>query len=212
VSHDLVDLGASKLDPNTNAVLVQAKSVGVTEDRVDAPDYGDVQLSCALGLAAKPFPSDDTGGAQGIVANDIPGISGRVIAANDNRFASVYAELSPGDVALHGVGPEHQSQVRCQEKMVSIVTVDADDFNALIVVDGKNRKISISGFGHVFEMSKENGVSFAEEGGAGVFAKDGVLTLKGSSIAIGEGATSPVHHGFGAGSTSIPSLSILVPP
>jgi hypothetical protein len=210
VSHDLVDLGASKLDPNTNAVLVQAKSVGVTEDGVDAPDYGDVQLSCALGLAAKPFPSDDTGGAQGIVANDIPGISGRVIAANDNRFASVYAELSPGDVALHGVGPKHQSQVRCQEKMVSIVTVDADDFNALIVVDGKNKKIQIAGFGHAFEMSEENGIVMAEEGGAAIIMKNGALILKGASIAIGEGASVPAIVGFSPPGTPCPS--VLLPP
>ncbi len=211
MSHDLVDLGASSLDPTTNAVRVQAKSVGVTGDGEDAPDYGEPQMSCALGLTARHYPADEKGGAQGVAATDIPGINCIIIAANDNRFADVYKQLSPGDVTLHGVGPEHFSQVRCQERMVSIVTVDADDFNALIVVDGKNRKISISGFGHAFEMSKENGIVLAEEGGAGIVMKDGTLTLKGSSIAIGEGATSPVHHGPGAGSTSIPSLSVLVP-
>ncbi len=179
---DLIDLGASRLDPKTNALLVQCKSAGVSES--DAPDYGEISSMCALGVTAKPFP----GTAQGIIDDTVAGTNGVIVGARDIGSAEVYGDIEDGDTVLHGTGPEHKSQVRCQKKTISLVTEDDDGFNVVINMDGPAKKVQINCAGHMFELSKENGITLTDSSGGclqvmgGSIFVTGVLVLGGRTI------------------------------
>lgn len=208
---DLVDLGASKLDPKTNALLVQAKGAGVSED--DAPDYGEAPLFCALGVSARPAPANENGSAQGLSV-DVPGGDGAIAGARDTRTAAVYAELGPGETALHSTGENYDSRVFCKDQMVA--TIVGDDL--AWVLDRKNRKVTLAAFGLVFEYSEEAGINLTT-GKAGIQIKDDVVSVYGKvvlggrtpdpsqMIMLGPPTGSP---GGGASAPMLPSMGVFI--
>ncbi len=208
---DLVDLAGSSLDEGTNSLLVQAKGSALSEDGSDATDYGDVPFMCSLGVTARPFPADENGTAQGIIADDLPGIDGVCIGGRDTRTTKVFGNLSPGDTALHSTGPEEAAQVLCKEKdrQVAAVSKDSAGKNMIILMDGKNDKITISGFGQLIEMTRE-GISIAERGGSGMLFQNGVAYVLGTVVLGGLTPFAPVHSGIGVGVTSIPTPGVFV--
>ncbi len=183
MSHDLVELGAATLSPTTNALAVQCKAASLSDEDGDAPDYGDVMFACALGLAAMPYPATADGAAEAIVATDVPGLDGVMVGARDTRTAKIYGNLKPGDTALHSTGPQMAAQVQCKEekRQVCMVTKDTAGKTMIALLDGAGDKVQISGFGLMFEMSKEQGIVLSS-GGATLQIKDGVISLAGQVV------------------------------
>jgi hypothetical protein len=186
---DLLDIGAAKLDPRTNALLVQAKTTQVSADADDAPDIGDAPMMCALGVTAFPYPADEHGNAQGI-KSDVPGTDGIITAARDTRTATVTAELGPGETCVHSTGPEFDSRLFLKDKLAAIVVSDSMS----VVIDEKNQKITISCFGAHIEASKDGGC-YMSSGGAMIQVKDGVCTITGQVVLGGRNPIQPLLMG-----------------
>lgn len=203
MSADLVDLGAAKLDPSTNALLVQAKTgpCGTNED--DAPDMGDAPVMCALGVTALPWPSNDNWRAQGVKL-DVPGTNGVIVGARDTRTASVTAEMSAGESCLHSTGPNFESRFFAKDQVAAIVVGDDMAFS----MDRKEKQVTISAFGCLFEISEENGILLMADG-AMLQIKDGTISAVGNVVLGGRNPTLPVLAGLsGPAGTASPGVFI----
>lgn len=202
----LCEAGSSELHAGTGSLLVQCKAAPVDEDGEEAPDYGRAIFASCLGVTARPAPADDSGAAELLVDDDVPGLDGVVIGGRDPRSADVIAELGDGETCLHSTGPGFGSRVFCKDQLVAIVVGD----DTVINVDRKNKKITVAGFGCVFEMSDAQGIVLGEPGGAALILKNGSAMLKAASVFLGENALSPVAHSV-AGPANVVSPSVLVP-
>ena len=179
---------------DTNACLTQA-SIPITDDPNDKMSYGEAQTISALGLTARNYPETPEGKAEGIMIPDVGNEDGIIVGARDVRCSHVYGSLGPGDSALHSCDPEASAMVICygSDKETSKVLAMAKDTsgdNVVLVLDGKNDAIQISGFGLHFEMSKANGITMTD-GGASLIIKDGQINLIGS-VVLGDGVTPPL--------------------
>lgn len=190
---EIVDLGATEQDPSTGVPLHQAKGPPVSDDG-DAPDYGKVPNFSALGVTSIPYPKDGNGNAQGVVVK-VPGIDGVLVGARDTRTANVVGKMRPGDSALHSTGPEQAAQVHCKEETRTVVaaTKGSDGKSIVLVLDGKNDKIQIAGFGCIFQMSEE-GIVLAPPGGQAsiMLTKSGQIVLTGVVMLGGAAPKGPI--------------------
>ncbi len=189
---EIVDLGASVLDPETGAQIVRCKGGAVSEE--DAPDYGETPVFQCLGVTSVPFPADETGGAQGIVAQ-LPGVDGAIIGARDTRTSAVVGNIKGGDTILHSTGPSQSAQVQCKEskRQVVLATKDSEGKTALLSLDGKNDKVQIAAFGFMIEVSREQGIVMSSEtGGASLQIKGSVISLCGQVVLGGRTPIAPV--------------------
>jgi len=189
---ELVDLGATTISDETNACLTQA-TIPITGGD-DKATYGEVQTMSALGLTARSYPETPEGKAEGVIVPDVGNEDGIIVGARDTRSEHVYGELEPGDTALHACDPEAASMVICygsdkERNKVLAMTKDTAGDNILLVLDGKNDAIQISGFGLHFEMSKTNGITMSD-GGATFTIKDGTIILSGQ---VQIGGVLPTH-------------------
>lgn len=192
---DIVTLGASSLDPDTNAVLVQAAQP-VTDDS-DAENFGEVPLIQCLGVTAMPYPTSAEGRCEGIVAGGIGGLDGCVLGARDTRTAKIAGNLKPGDTVVHSTGPQQAAQLQLKEekRQAVLVTRGSDGKQILLSLDGKNDKVTVAAFGGVFEMTKDtislmhpNGQSGLVIGSSGVQVVGKLLggkPIPGTFIAMG---------------------------
>ncbi len=190
---DIIDIGSSKLDEDTNVLLVQAKAAQMGDDEDDAPAYDDVPVYGQLGLQARPFHKTDEGNAQGIVDTSLPGTSGAITAMRDARAASakVIEELGEGETVLHATGPGFDARVYCKDQMVAIIVGD----DVAIVIDRKNKQVTSTAFGTHIEQSEANGIAMAEDGGASFQMKGGVVCITGQVILGGRTPIAAVHYG-----------------
>lgn len=156
MSHNLINLGTAQLDANTRALVVQGKGAPVSEDGT-APDYGLIPVISQLGLTAMPWPANDEGSAEGLVAEDVPGMNGAIVGARDVRCADVVGKLGPGDVCLHSCGPQHKAQIQLKEtkRQVGIFTEDKNGETQMILLDGSgDGKLQIAVGGCMIQMHK----------------------------------------------------------
>jgi hypothetical protein len=190
VSIDFVDLGASRLDADSGAVLVQAKSAPTGDDEAEAPDYGEMPLMCALGLSAMPFPSNDNGAAQGVLLK-VPGMNGCIIGARDTRTATIYGNLKPGDVCLHSTGPQMAAQVLCKEekRQVVAVTKGPDGKSLVVMLDGDTGKYQVLASGACIEIDPAGDISLTNKGGASLMLQGDTIYLVGKIML---GGTNPL--------------------
>jgi hypothetical protein len=199
--NDLVDLGSAKLDPATNALLVQAKGAPCGVDENDAPDTSDMPIMCALGVTALPWPSNDNGRAQAVKI-DVSGTNGVVIAARDTRSAKVVAEMAPGESCLHSTGPDFDSRFFAKDQVAAIVVGDDMAFS----MDRKEKQVTISAFGAHFELSEENGICLMCDG-AMLQLKGGVISLVGQVVLGGRTPTLPILAGLsGPAGAAVPGV------
>ena len=189
---DLLDIGSSKLDPDTNVLLVQAKATQMGDDDDDAPGYDDTAVYGQIGVSARPYHKTDEGNAQAVVDTSLPGTNGAVVAMRDAREASakVVEELGEGETALHSTGPGFDSRVFCKEQMVA--TMVGDD--CAVVLDRAEKKYSITCFGHIVEVSEANGIALVADG-AGIQIKGGMVIITGKVVLGGRVPVAPVHMG-----------------
>jgi hypothetical protein len=192
---EFVDLGSARLDPQTNALLVQGKTGPCGTDENDAPDLGDAPIMCALGVTSLPWPSNDNGRAQGIKL-DVPGTNGVVVGARDTRSAKVVAEMSAGESSLHSTGPDFDSRFFAKDQLAAIVVGDDMAFS----MDRKEKQITISAFGCHFELSEANGIVLMA-GGAMLQLHAGVASLVGQVVLGGRNPVQPMLMGPGGPAT-----------
>lgn len=209
---DIVDIGSSKLDPDTNELLAQAKSAQMGEDEDDAPGFDDVRIYGQLGVTARPYHKTDEGNVQGVVDTSLPGTNGAVTSMRDARAAAakVVEELGEGETALHTTGPGFDARVFCKEQMVAAIVGD----DVALVIDRKNKQVTLTAFGHHFEVSEANGIVMAEDGGASFQMKGGVVCITGQIILGGRTPLAPVQMGptpvAGATGASTPSPGVFI--
>lgn len=159
------------------------------EDESDVEDYGDIPLSNALGVTALPAAADDDGSAEGI-AVEVSSYGYACVGARDTRCSDVVGQLKAGETAVHNTGGDKTKRSRAffKEDCASIIVGN----DVVLMLDRKNKKITITGFGHIFEMSEANGVTLAPKGGkAGIqMTEAGSVYLWGANVNLG-GRTTP---------------------
>lgn len=174
---DIAPLGASEL--RNGVLVVQSKvpiDAGTPEDGPE--DYGQIDVISSLGVTARPAPANENGAAEGVVADGIGGVEGVLLGARDRRsIAKVLGELGPGETCLHSTGEDFDSRIFCKDQSVAIVVGD----DLAFVLDRKNKKVSLAAFGHMFELSEENGVSLYDKSGTcGIHMENGEGHLMGN--------------------------------
>jgi hypothetical protein len=187
----LVRLNNGFVTVGTNAPGVSCFDVAGESD-ADQEPFGDVPIMQCLGLASLPFPPDSSGHAEGVLLEGVGGLPGIVVSAWDTRTFSLFGSLEGGDTVLHSTGPAKAAQVLCKEKkrQVVLATKDMDDEPAMVVLDGKNRKFQVVGWGLTIELSKDNGIVL-EAGSARVIVHpDNGVIIQGA-VTIGGATPAP---------------------
>lgn len=194
---DIINIGSSKLDADTNVLLVQAKSAQMGDDADDAPGFDDAPVFGQLGVTSRPYHRTEEGNVQGVIDTSLPGTNGAVTSMRDARAAAakVVEELGEGETALHSTGPGFDARVFCKEQMVAAMVGD----DVALVIDRKNKQVTLTAFGHHFEVSEANGIVMAEEGGATFQMKGGMVIITGQVVLGGRTPLAPVHMGPTAG-------------
>jgi hypothetical protein len=199
---DLVDLGASGLDDESNAIWVQCKGTSA------GSDYGQAPFMCSLGISARPAPADDSGNAQGIVTS-VPGIDGVVVGGFDPRSTEVFGQIAPGETALHATGKNFDSRVLCKEQLLALVVGD----DMVTVMDREKKQIAWAVGGYAGNVSAENGwLLLDQNGSAGIQIKDGCVYVFGQVVLGGRTPLMPVamQAAGQAGPTSAPAAGVFI--
>ena len=209
---DIVSSGPGVVtDPGGDYGLIRASLQRVVDDdeqsegRVE--DYGEMPVSCALGVMASPAPSTESGGPEWIFDTDVGGFPAAAVAGWDARCREVAGQLSPGDTCLHGthLDTTKRAKFHCKENLASI-TVGND---VSITVDRGKKDISITAFGLKLEMSDTNGILLCGDGGAYIQIKGGSISIVGN---VAFGNTNPATAGsvavIGSSGTPVPSTSV----
>lgn len=197
---DVVDLGSSSLD-QANIPVVQCQGAPVDED--ESPDYGEVPMLCTLGFAARPAAATDSGNAQGVVIDGVPGFGAVCIGAIDARSAETYKKLGPGESAAFSTGAGFDSRLLLKDQSASIIVGN----DCVIGIDRKAKKISITGFGATIQVSESNGITLAQ-GGAAIIIKGGTISLLGTVVLGGRSPGTPVLSGSPATPTPTPGVFV----
>lgn len=193
---ELVDVGSAARDPNTNAVVVQAKAEQIGDSPDDAPSLDGAPYFGTLGVAAIPWPADGRGNAQAISENGIPGHNGVITSMRDARAAGVVEELGPGEAAIHSTGPDFDSRVFLKKQLIAAVIGD----DVALVLDRENRRNTLTAYGSHIEQSESNGIVLTV-GAATIQLKGGVVTITGQVVLGGRTPTSQV---LGAAAPGVP--------
>lgn len=182
---EIVDLGASRLDESSGAIVGQAKGAPIDEAEDEAPSYGDAPIMCALGIAARPAPANERGSAQGI-ATQVGGLDGVVLAAHDPRAAKAYGEIQPGETAVFATGEAFDARALFKDKLIALVVGD----DMVVTVDGRKgqKKIALSCPGGIFQISERDGVSVCDASGKAALRLDGGTAALLGQVILGGGA------------------------
>lgn len=173
---EIVTLGASEL---VDGVLVSEgsdKIEGAGED-ISEPVGSLVQMS-QLGVYAAPYPADDAGHVEAVVANGCGGRDAVCIGAMDTRSAGVIGALQPGDTTVATTHPKSKAQLQCkgEKNQVALVLGDSTGKTMLIQMDGKEDQIQLTAWGMIIKISKSGGIDLN--------AKDKPVTIQGKTISL----------------------------
>lgn len=179
---DVCTMGAATLNSETNVATVElSREFG--DDEFES--LGTAPMMMALGVTALPSGPSDAGHAEAVVMTPCgPYVSG-VVGATDSRCADVIGMMKPGETCVHNTGGTAETRARSFYKENYTSTIVGNDL--VFMLDRKNEKITITGFGHIFEMSKGQGILLMAKGGTnGIQLKDdGSVTIWGSSVNLG---------------------------
>jgi hypothetical protein len=204
---ELVDLGASGLDEESNSIWVQCKGIEVADG--EAPDFGKTPYLPCLGVAARPAAANDKGNAQGVVVN-VAGFDGVCVGAHDPRAAKIFGKLEPGETAVFSTGDGFDSQILFKNQLLAIIVGD----DMVIVVDRKKKQIVLNAEGCAVQVGGGNGILLLDETGvAGLQLQGGKAMLFGTQTIVGgKTAVTPVAmQAAGAiGATSLPSVGVFI--
>lgn len=178
--------GASRVG-QTGAVLWQPNSP-LTDSTSDVVSHGESQVFQSLGLSSMPWPKDESGYAEALIATGVPGLNAIVLGGRDTRSAAIVGRMKPGDTVLHSTGPNQAAQIQLKEekRQAAILTEDVEGYTQLILLDGKAQKLQIVANGAAIEIDKSGGISIIDASGAGIIVKDGKTHITGDLI-VGNG-------------------------
>lgn len=183
MSHDWCELGTFFLDQASKSLFVQCRGGAVDEDGT-APDYGQVPMMCALGLSAAPYQATKDGAVEAVVARDIPGIDGAVVAARDTRSAKIVGNLKPGDTVLHSTGPKQAAQVQLKEdkQQAAILTKTSGGKTMMFLLDGDADVVQLTHAGAMFQIDKSGDIAIVNGSGAGLLVQGGNVHVIGNPV------------------------------
>lgn len=202
-------LGAAKLDATTKLPTIQAVNP-ISDDSEDVESFGEVDAFGQLGVTALPYPADDNGHAEGLVARNVPGANGVLIGARDERTADITGNMKPGDTVLHSTGPEKAAQVQCKEELRQVVmaTKTDDGKDAFCSIDGKQGTFTVQIGDSMLQITEDGDFTFAN-GKATLSVKGNLIALLGQYALGGDGGKPPivlVTGGSGAPAVGEPAL------
>jgi hypothetical protein len=192
MSADIYTLGAARviddngkpIPPVCHVTLEVDKESGIREDQ------GEVPLAFALGLTSLPAPPDDNGQADGVAIDGVGGFTSCVVGGRDTRCSDVTGKLKGGETCLHNTGGDasKRSRVLLKEDCAAIIVGN----DVVQMLDRKNKKVTIAAFGHIYEMSTEQGITMMTKGGKSCIhlMEDGTIDIICSTLNIG-GASAP---------------------
>lgn len=215
---DLYTLGASRVvnadgsftSPVCHVTLEVDEATGTRED------MGEVPLMFALGLTSLPAAPDENGQADGVALEGVGGFNSCVVGGRDTRCSDVAGKLKPGETCVHNTGGTSETRARVLLKENCAAIIVGNDLVQML--DRKNQKIQIIGFGGVFEMSKAQGIVMTPKGGkCGIQLKeDGSVTIWGATVNLG-GLSAPGTPATAvlmgpSGITGVPSKNVFITP
>lgn len=197
-----VKIGYSELDPITHLPTIQA--LNPIEGDSDFENFGQTAYYGPIGLTSLPYQANDDGYCEGLVVRDVAGLNGALVGYRDDRSATIYGQLSPGDTCVHSTGPNKAAQLLLKEerKVAALITKDSNGKDIGISIDGTDNSITIFGFDCAIKLSSEgiflatgaNCLSLKSDGtfhanfGKGILGGDGItpgLPIVSGPIAMG---------------------------
>lgn len=195
---DICTISDAALNGETNVLTVEvSRETGLDGER-EPVGTGAPMVSC-LGITAIPADPTSEGHAEGVVLAPCGPYTAAIVGGTDTRCADVVGQMSKGDTAVHGTHPaaDKRAAVFCKENLLAIL-VGKD---TAIVVDRANGAITINdASGNQIEMSSDNGILLAENGGAWLQLKDGKISQAQSglnlcgAVSIGDATAMPIAH------------------
>lgn len=188
---DIYTLGAARVTDasGSNILPVVKLQLEVDPESGDAEDFGEVPLMPCLGLTALPAPPDDSGRAEGLAIEGAGGFTAVVAGARDARCVDVVGKMKSGETCVHNTGGTKETRARAffKENCASVIVGN----DLVLMLDRKNKKITITGFGHIFELSETNGVILGAKGGKNGIQlnEDGSVYIWGTSVNLGGHST-----------------------
>lgn len=188
MSHNWCRAGTAALDSESNALLVQCKGSVISEEDGNVEDYGAAPIMCALGVTAVPYQATPDGSVELVVATDIPGIDGAVIAARDTRNAAIVGAAKPGDTVVHSTGPKQAAQLQLKEEkqIAALLSKSSSGKTMAVILDGTNDKLQITAMGALFEIDNSGDVKIVGKGGAGIMLQGDQVHF-GGTVNLGSG-------------------------
>jgi hypothetical protein len=182
---EILTLGAARVrdtDDTPIPPVVRGLLEG-SDDPSDISDEGEVPFMCALGLTALPAPKDASGHAEGNF-EPAPCYGSVCVGARDTRCSDVYGKLKAGETAVYNTGGDvsKRSRLLLKEDCASIIVGN----NVVVMVDRKNSKIQIAAFGHMFQMTTNDGIVMTAgvANGATSEAKNGIQLMPNGKVYI----------------------------
>lgn len=189
---DIYQLGACTVKKDGAFCIPQASlqlPLDESGDTFEVSNLGEGPIACALGVTALPAPPADNLAAEGVVIENIGGLTGCCVAAWDTRASDVAGELSPGDTCLHGTHPDATKRARFFAKENLAAVIVGNDL--VLSLDRGNEVVTLTAFGNVLEITPDS-VKITQGGVDGspsafIQIKDGTIYLAGNVI-MGAGA------------------------
>lgn len=184
---DIYTGGAARVvDADGNNILPVVRAQLQIDPAVDdAEDYGEIPLMPCLGITSLPVVPDATGKFEMVCASGVGGYNAVCIGGHDSRCVDVVGQLRPGETAIHNTGGDATKRSRAffKENCASIIVGN----DLVLMLDRKNSKITITGFGHIFEMSAAQGMTMMTKGGKSCIhlMENGTIDIMASTINLG---------------------------
>lgn len=205
----IINIGASKLDPTFKAITVQGKGPAQSGDPEDCESFDDAPLFGALGLIGRPYPQTDKGKVQAVLIRDAS--NGAIVGMRDNRTNDVYGNLEPGDNCLFSMGPKHNARIVLKDGTDSVVVMGKDKNGKDMMINVGGEAMSIQAYGCIIQMN-DTGLCLGFKNNQIILDANSV-TIAGKKTIIGSGApTNGVAMGVpgSPGTAYVASSSVIV--
>lgn len=206
----IAELGAAKL---IDGIPVWQTSKSVSDGTSDIESFGEIDAFQSLGITATPYPRDESGYAECVVAENIGGRSGVCIGGRDTRNAGFLGKQSPGDVTLHSTGPSAVAQcfLKNKKRQAGLATENSKNETMVFVLDGKNDKAQLVANGAIVEVDKKGDISLVNSSGAGIRIEGGKIVFLGEVSLPGMTAGFVLAQMLPAGQAVGPAAVLLTP-
>jgi hypothetical protein len=177
---DICQLGSSKV---AKGVALWQGVIPIANDNAQNPNepLGESAVYQALGVTSLPYPKDENGWAEAVALRNVGGRNAVYVGARDTRSAAIVGAMKPGDTVVHSTGPKQAAQLQLKEekRQAVLYTKDTNNEGVAIVLDGKNNKIQIAGFGATIEIDKDGNISMIGKSGNGILIQESGVHIKG---------------------------------